>query len=67
MVMHPELMLGLAHDRHRDLVAEAQRARLLAAARLSRRSRRAGQGSAVRGQPTGTLTSCEPVAVAPAR
>ena len=61
MLMHPDMMLVLANDRHRDLVAEADRARLLAAAR----SRRATK--AVRGQPTGTLASCEASAAVPAR
>jgi len=70
MFLHPDLMLALANERHRELIAEADRGRLLASARLTRRARRAGRAgkaSAVRGQPTGTLASCEPSAVVPAR
>jgi hypothetical protein len=62
--MHQDLLLALAHDRHRQLVAEADRSRLLAIARAARRARKA---RAVRGQPTGTLASCEPSVAVPAR
>ena len=64
MLMHPDLMLILANDRHRELIAEADRERLLTIARVARRARKA---PAVRGQPTGTLASCEPSAAVPAR
>lgn len=64
MLMHHDLLLTLANDRHRELIAEADRGRLLASARLARRARKA---SAARGQPTGTLASCEPSAAVPAR
>ena len=64
MWTHPDLLLELAYDRHRALVAEADRSRLLAIAGRVRRARRA---RAVRGQPTGTLASCEPSAAVPAR
>jgi hypothetical protein len=64
MLMHPEMMLSLAGDRHRELVAEAERAHLLAGARLARRERKA---LAARRRSTGTLASCEPSAVVPAR
>ena len=64
MLMHPDLMLILANDRHRELIAEADRERLLTIAREARRARKA---PAVRGQPTGTLASCEPSAAVPAR
>jgi hypothetical protein len=67
MLMNPDLMLALANDRHRELIAEADRGRLLTSARLTRRARRAGKAPAVRGQPTGTLASCEPSAAVPAR
>ncbi|KUL29614.1 hypothetical protein [Actinoplanes awajinensis] len=67
MLMHPELMLALANDRQRELIAEADKERLLAGARRNRVSRRAGKASAVRGHPTGTLASCEPSAAVPAR
>jgi len=64
MLMHPDLMLTLAHDRHRELIAEADQERLLSLARLARRSRKARAGAA---RPAGTLASCEPSAVVPAR
>jgi hypothetical protein len=64
MLIHPDLMLTLANDRHRELIAEADRQRLLTSARRARRARKA---QAVRGQPTGTLASCEPIAAVPAR
>ena len=64
MLIHPDLMLTLANDRHRELIAEADRERLLTSAR---RARRATKAPAVRGQPTGTLASCEPSAAVPAR
>jgi hypothetical protein len=61
MFANPELMLHLAHDRNREMIAEADRARLLSIARLTRRGRKA------RGRPAGTLSSCETAAVVPAR
>jgi hypothetical protein len=64
MLMHPDLLLTLANDRQRELIAEVDRERLLAIARVARRARKA---PAVRGQPTGTLASCEPSVVVPAR
>ena len=64
MLMHPDLMLTLANDRHRELMAEADRHRLLTSALRARRARKA---PAVRGRPAGTLASCEPSAVVPAR
>jgi hypothetical protein len=67
MLMHPELMLALANERHRELIAEADRSRLLASARSARAARRPRKASVVRGQPAGTLASCEPSAVVPAR
>ncbi|MEU4693880.1 hypothetical protein [Actinoplanes sp. NPDC023714] len=68
MLMHPEIMMSLVHDRHRELVAEADRGRLL---RSARRFLRAGR-EPVRGHPAGakaagTLAPCESTAVAPAR
>jgi hypothetical protein len=67
MMMNPDLLLMLANDRRRELIAEADKGRLLTLARLARRARRAGKAPAVRGQPTGTLASCEPSAAVPAR
>ncbi|MFU8852816.1 hypothetical protein ACNAW0_17785 [Micromonospora sp. SL1-18] len=59
MLMLPDTMLALANDRRRELIAEADRERLLTSARRARRARNA---VAVRGQPDGTLASCEPSA-----
>jgi hypothetical protein len=67
MLMHPDLLLDLAKDRRRELIAEADRGRLLTIARRARQARRAGKAQAVRGQPTGTLASCDPSAAVPAR
>ena len=67
MLMNSDLLLAQAHDHQRELIAEADRARLLTVARVARRARRAGKAAAVRGQPTGTLASCEPSAAVPAR
>ena len=67
MLMHPDLLLTLANDRHRELIAKADRERVLASARVARRARRARKGPVVRGQPTGTLASCEPSVAVPAR
>jgi hypothetical protein len=51
MMMHPDLILAQANDRHRELIAEADRERLLAIARRARRGRRARHKAPVRGQP----------------
>jgi hypothetical protein len=51
MMMHPDLVLAQANDRQRELIAEADRERLLAIARRARRGRRARQKAPVRGQP----------------
>jgi hypothetical protein len=64
MLMHPDLLLDLAYDRRRELVAEADRERLLTIARMVRRTRKAPGG---RGQPAGTLRPCEPSVAVPAR
>jgi len=64
MNMHPVMLLMLANQRQRELVDEADRHRLLNSARHSRRGRKA---RAARGQPAGTLTSCDPSAAVPAR
>ncbi|GGQ85516.1 hypothetical protein GCM10010166_64830 [Couchioplanes caeruleus subsp. azureus] len=67
MLMHPDLMLTLAHDHHRELIAAADRRRLLTSALRALRARRARHASMVRGHPTGTLAPCEPSAAVPAR
>ncbi|MFI1996934.1 hypothetical protein [Actinoplanes sp. NPDC020271] len=59
MLIHPDLMLSLAAERRRDLIAEAGRERLLAGARRARQARRGRQAGPVRDRPTGTLTTCE--------
>ena len=64
MLMHPDMMLALANERHRELIAENEKRRLLGSAH---RARRARKSPAVRGRPTGTLASCEPSAAVPAR
>ena len=67
MLYHPEIMLTLAHERQRELVAEAERSHLLRNARTARWGRRARKAPAVRGRPAGTLAPCEPSAAVPAR
>jgi hypothetical protein len=64
MLMHSDLMLTLANDHHRELIAEADRRRVLAIAREARAARKR---PAARGRPAGNLASCEPSAVVPAR
>jgi hypothetical protein len=64
MLLHRDLMLELVNDRHRQMIAEADRGRLL---RIAREARRAHKAPAVRGRPAGTLASCESSAVVPAR
>jgi hypothetical protein len=64
MLMHPDVLLTLANDRQRELVADSDKQRLLTLARAARRARKA---AAARGRPTGTLASCEPFAAVPAR
>lgn len=82
--MHdPYLALEVALDRHHELIAEADRARLLTAARRRRRAdrrgangRRAGRRRSSAGAEAdpatgegadGSLTPCGPRAAAPAR
>jgi hypothetical protein len=68
MFTHPDLVLTMAHDRQRELIAEADKERLLATARLVRRGRKAKQVlQAARGRPAGNLAACEPSAAVPAR
>jgi hypothetical protein len=72
MLTHPDLMMAQMHYRQSELFAEADRSRLLAAARRGRR-RTASRGRddatspAARDRPDGTLAACEPRVAAPAR
>jgi hypothetical protein len=63
MLMHPDLMMALADDHRRELIAEADRSRLLAAAR----DRRARKTPAARPPRTGVLNPRHPSAAVPAR
>jgi hypothetical protein len=70
MNMHPVMLMMLANQRQRDLADEADRHRVLNGAREARKARKARKGRkarAVRGQPTGSLASCDPSAAVPAR
>jgi len=62
-------MMAEIRYRQDERIAEAERSRLLAAARRHRRRSRAdGESSlAARGQPDGTLTACDPHVAVPAR
>jgi hypothetical protein len=64
MMVHPYMMMELAKDRQRELIADADRAHLLSQARQARKARKS---RAARGQPAGTLSTCGPSAVVPAR
>ncbi|XVV11241.1 hypothetical protein ACQP2X_41385 [Actinoplanes sp. CA-131856] len=57
MLIHPDLMLSLATEHHRELIAENDRRRLLTSARLARAARKASKKRAVRGQPAGALAA----------
>jgi hypothetical protein len=69
MFIHPELQLAQFYQRQRELIAEVEQHRLLAAARRYRRRRGADTESnpSARGRPAGTLTECGPPAAAPAQ
>jgi hypothetical protein len=71
MFMHPDLIWSQAKHRQQELIAQADRHRLLTAARRARRARGGNNdpdGSAVaRGRPAGNLDTCPPRAAAPAR
>jgi hypothetical protein len=54
MILSPDLFLGQAYDRQRELIAEADRERLLSVARRARRGHRAHQKAPVRGHPVAT-------------
>jgi hypothetical protein len=71
MFTHPDLLWSQAKYRQQELIAEADRHRLLTAARRGRRARRAQadqQSTAMaRGRPAGNLAVCPPRAAAPAQ
>ena len=69
MMIHPDLMLTVAKDHHRELIAEGDKARLLSRARTARRGRkvRAARGQPANALAAGTLATCEPSVVVPAR
>ena len=67
MLIHPDLMLTLVNDRHRELIEHSARERLLSSAREARESRRARKALAHGKQATGNLASCEQSAAVPAR
>jgi hypothetical protein len=69
MYPHPDLMLTIIHDRQADLIAYAERRRLLCAGRRYRTTNRADtrSGPAARSRTDGTLAECATRAVAPAR
>jgi hypothetical protein len=63
MFLHPDLALAQFHARERELIAEADRHRLLSAARRRRgghREARVRARPAARGRPEATLAPCEP-------
>jgi hypothetical protein len=60
------MLVGQITDHQRELIAEAERYRLLAAARRRNRRER-GTEPVVRDRPTGTLAPCGPSVAAPAR
>jgi hypothetical protein len=77
-MLYPDFLLIVAKDRQRELIAEADRRRLLSLARRARRERAeaayaprgsqsSGKARVARGQPAGTLAACGPHAAAPAR
>jgi hypothetical protein len=71
MFMHPDLVWAQAKQHQQELINQADRHRLLTAARHARRNRGADagqQGNAMaRGRPTGNLAACPPRAAAPAQ
>jgi hypothetical protein len=70
MFMHPDLIWIQAKQHQQQLIAEADRHRLLTAARRSRRDRAkddADRNAVARGRPTGNLATCPPRAAAPAQ
>lgn len=68
MFFPPETILALATAKQRDLIAEADRYRLLRSARRARRrDAKPVDEPLSRGRPAGTLAGCGPRAAVPAR
>jgi hypothetical protein len=70
MLMHPDLLWTHAKQHQQELIAQADRHRLLSAARRARRDRGADDpaaNAAARGRPAGNLAACPPHAAAPAQ
>ena len=70
-LMHPDLALIQANHHHQELIAYADRRRLLTAARRARRNRRARDNpdaiAMARGRPASNLAPCPPHAAVPAQ
>ena len=70
MFMHPDLIWVQAKQHQQELIDQADRHRLLTAARRARRDRGRANPDAnamARGRPTGNLAACPPRAAAPAQ
>lgn len=76
MFFHPDVVLDRYHQRHRELVAEADAHRLLGVAlrrRRAARHKKAARGATsqvtpvARGRPSGSLAPCEGPGTAPAK
>jgi hypothetical protein len=68
MFTYPDALWSQVQQRQHELIADAEKFRLLVAARRRRRERsRAGADATVRGRPTGTLAPCGSRAAQPAR
>jgi hypothetical protein len=63
MYSYPEMTLLVATEYQRELMADAERYRLLSQARRARRARRAAREPAGVSAPAGTLAPCAPAAV----
>jgi hypothetical protein len=71
MLTHPDLVWMQTKQHQRELIAEADRHRLLTSARRARRTRAdkvdPEENAQARGRPAGNLAACPPHAAAPAR
>jgi len=66
MLLHPDTLLELAHDRQRELIADAKRYSRFRRARRSAASDDRN-AAAPRGRPVANLEPCGPRVAAPAR